>query len=229
MTQRRKWTAIPGLLALAIAAVLLSAYSGASSSQNRGPVQPIAFPHPVHVQKLGMNCLYCHNAANKSNDPGLPAVSTCMGCHNMIGPDRPKSDLGPARKSAEIQKLYKYAGVTSMGMGWEPQPNAKPIPWVRIHKVPEYVHFPHMRHVNAGVTCQTCHGQVQKMDRVYQYASLNMGWCISCHVNGYSPKEGLEAAGYSTAVATDAGAKAPAMVATVERKKARYDCANCHY
>jgi hypothetical protein len=86
-----------------------------------------------------------------------------------------------------------------------------------------------MRHVNAGVTCQTCHGQVQKMDRVYQYASLNMGWCISCHVNGYSPKEGLEAAGYSTAVATDAGAKAPAMVATVERKKARYDCANCHY
>ena len=229
MTQRRKWTAIPGLLALATAAVLLSAYSGASSSQNRGPVQPIAFPHTVHVQKLGMNCIYCHYTANKSNDPGLPALTTCMGCHNMIGPDRPASDLGPARKSAEIQKLYKYAGMAGMGMGWEPQPNARPIPWVRIHKVPEYVHFPHMRHVNAGVTCQTCHGQIQKMDRVYQFASLNMGWCISCHVNGYSPKEGLEAAGYSTAIATNAGAKAPAMVATVERKHARYDCANCHY
>ena len=76
-------------------------------------------------------------------------------------------------------------------------PNAKPIPWVRIHKLPEYVHFPHTRHVNAGVTCQTCHGQIQKMDRVYQYASLNMGWCVSCHVNGYSPKEGHEAAGYA--------------------------------
>ena len=76
-------------------------------------------------------------------------------------------------------------------------PNAKPIPWVRIHKLPEYVHFPHMRHVNAGVTCQTCHGQIQKMDRVYQFASLNMGWCVSCHVNGYSAKEGIEAAGYA--------------------------------
>jgi mono/diheme cytochrome c family protein len=65
------------------------------------------------------------------------------------------------------------------------------------------------------------------MDRVYQYASLNMGWCISCHVNGYSPKEGLEAAGYAP---LPGGAAAPAAVAdTAARKKARYDCANCHY
>jgi hypothetical protein len=228
MTERRKWTAIPGLLALAIGAVLLSAYSGASSSQHRSPVQPIAFPHPVHVQKLGMNCLYCHNAANKSMDPGLPAVSTCIGCHNLIGPDRPASDLGPKRRSEEIAKLYKYADMASVGspMG----PNAKPIPWVRIHKVPEYVHFPHTRHVNAGVTCQSCHGQIQNMDRVYQYASLNMGWCVSCHVNGYSPKEGLEAAGYTAQQqATPATAAASADPAPGERKKARYDCANCHY
>ena len=107
-------------------------------------------------------------------------------------------------------------------------PNAKPIPWVRIHKLPEYVHFPHTRHVNAGVTCQTCHGQIQKMDRVYQFASLNMGWCVSCHVNGYSPKEGLEAAGYAEQQGTP-NTPAPAAVATTERKKARYDCANCHY
>src|SRR5438045_6781224 len=111
MTERRKWTAIPGLLALAIGAVMLSAYSGASSSQSRSPVQPIAFTHPVHVQKLGMNCLYCHNAANKSMDPGLPAVSTCMGCHTFIGPDRPPNDLHGNKpyKSGEITKLYKYA------------------------------------------------------------------------------------------------------------------------
>jgi hypothetical protein len=227
MTKRRKWTAIPGLLALAAGAVMLSAYSGASSSQNRAPVQPIAFPHPVHVQKLGMNCLYCHNAANKSNDPGLPAVQTCIGCHSMVGPERPASDLGPKRTSAEIQKLWNYADVK--GLGSPMGPNAKPIPWERIHKVPEYVHFPHVRHVNAGVTCQTCHGQIQKMDRVYQYASLNMGWCVSCHVNGYSEKEGLEAAGYAPAPAPAGQAVAPATVATTDRKKARYDCANCHY
>jgi len=227
MTERRKWTALPGLAVLAIGAVLLSAYSGASSSQNSSPVQPIAFPHPVHVQKLGMNCLYCHFSANKSPDPGLPAVSTCMGCHNLVGPQRPASDLGPARTSAELQKLYQYADQKAPGMGMGP--NAKPIPWVRIHKVPEYVRFAHTRHVNAGVTCQTCHGQVQKMDRVYQFATLNMGWCVSCHVNGYSPKEGLEAAGYGPAAPAPGTQAAPATVATTERKKARYDCANCHY
>jgi len=228
MIARRKWTAIPALFILAAGAVMISAYSGASSSQNRSPVQPIKFPHPVHVQKLGMNCIYCHYSANKSPDPGLPAVSTCMGCHSMVGPDRPATDLGPKRHSVEIAKLWVYADVKVMGtpgLG----PNAKPIPWLRIHRVPEYVHFPHMRHVNVGVTCQTCHGQIQKMNQVYQFASLNMGWCVSCHLNGYSPAEGLEAAGYALPATPPAiGTTSPTPV-TAERKKARYDCANCHY
>jgi hypothetical protein len=251
MTKRRKWTAIPGLIALAAAAVMLSAYSGASSSQGSQPQQPINFPHTVHVQQLGMNCLYCHYTANKSMDPGMPALSTCMGCHTIIGPQRPAIPgvRKTAYKSTEIQKLWDYY---KNGQG-------KPVPWVRIHKVPEYVHFPHMRHVNAGVTCQTCHGQIQKMTQVYQYSSLNMGWCVSCHVNGYSTQEGLVAAGYAiedTAIVTPAGApqqgatpaagtaSAPAAgpsstqpaaggrqpaTNAAGRKIARYDCANCHY
>jgi hypothetical protein len=233
MIERRKWTAIPGLILLAAGAVMISAYSGASSSKNRSPEQPIKFPHPVHVQKLGMNCLYCHYTANKSPDPGLPAVGTCIGCHSNIGTIKdkvvqlPKNDLHDARPSPELTKLWAYADLKGpmMPMG----ANAKPIPWIRIHKVPEYVHFPHMRHVNAGVTCQSCHGEVQKMNQVFQYASLNMGWCVSCHVNGYSPAEGLKAAGYaSDSIPTRTGANAP-IPATAERKKARYDCANCHY
>jgi hypothetical protein len=247
MTQRRKWTAIPGLLLLVIGAVVLSAYSGASSSQGNQPVQPINFPHPRHAGAvkdggLGMNCLYCHNTANKSKDVGMPAVSTCMGCHNIILAQRP-----------EIQKLKKYYD------------EKRPVPWVRIHKVPEYVQFPHVRHVNAGVTCQSCHGQVQTMNQVYQYASLNMGWCINCHVNGYDPKEGQRAAGYDNvkpagysggapygapgtragisiaspglnvvadsarAPAADSGASGPAVTPSAERRRARYDCAACHY
>ena len=198
MTTRRTWTAIPGLAALAAGAIALSAYSGASSSQGRSPRQPIAFPHPVHVQKLGMNCVYCHYAAYKSIDPGLPAVSTCMGCHTIIGPQRPKSDIGPARTSTEIEKLQRYADLAGAGKA------ARPIPWERIHKVPDYVNFPHMRHVNAGVTCQTCHGEIQNMPRVYQYASLNMGWCVRCHISGYDPQEGLRLAG-----AYDPGAVKP--------------------
>jgi Cytochrome c7 and related cytochrome c len=217
MTKRRKWTVIPGFLALAAAATVLSAYSGASSSQGREPEQPIAFPHPTHVQKLGMNCLYCHYSANKSPDPGMPAVGTCVGCHSVIGPDRPQSDLGPKRTSAELQKLWRYADIKSV---MSPAgPAARPIPWVRIHKVPDYVQFPHMRHVNAGVTCQTCHGQIQNMARVYQASSLNMGWCVNCHVNGYKPADAVRnTEGYPTA--QDLAAPP---------KKARYDCSVCHY
>ena len=144
-------------------------YSGASSDQNYSPVQPVRFPHPSHVQKAGMNCAYCHFSANKSPDPGMPAVGTCMGCHSLVK-GRPNT-----RTAAEIKKLDRY---------WNPANPARsrPIPWVRIHKVPDYVNFPHMRHVSAGVSCQTCHGEVQKMNQVFQYASLNMGWCINCHI-----------------------------------------------
>lgn len=205
MTRRRKWAAIPGLALIAVTATVLSAYSGAqagtasqaapaaqpgaaaaapttdtaalraqldenpergpwgysaaSSKQGNSPEQPIDFPHPQHVQSLGMNCLYCHSSANKSPDPGMPAVQTCMSCHLIV-----------AARQPEIQKLQQY---------WN---DSTPIPWVRIHKVPDYVQFPHMRHVNADVSCQTCHGEVQKMPQVFQYSSLNMGWCVNCHV-----------------------------------------------
>src|SRR5215208_7113446 len=210
MTFRRKWAAVPGVIAIAAVATALSAYRGASflrapqqppaqqqpsgatghagatgeaidtvappgpwgysaasSDQGHQPEQPINFPHPRHVQTLGMNCLYCHFAANKSPDPGMPALGTCMGCHSIIGPNLP-ARLGHAAKnpSPDLQKLTHY---------WAKK---QPVPWVRIHRVPRYVRFPHMRHVNAGVTCQTCHGQVKKMNRVFQYASLNMGWCV---------------------------------------------------
>ena len=177
MNKQRKWFAIPGFLTLAAAAAALSAYAGASSSEGNSPVQPVKFPHPTHVQTLKMNCVYCHFSANKSPDPGLPAMSTCMGCHTVIATGKP-----------EIQKLTAF---------WNKK---EPVPWVRIHKLPEYVHFPHMRHVNAGVSCQTCHGDVQNMAQVSQKASLNMGWCINCHVGRSNPPF-----------------------------KARYDCATCHY
>lgn len=205
-------------------------FSGGSSAQGYSPEQPIKFPHPVHVQQAGMNCQYCHFAANKSPDPGLPSVASCMGCHMVV-----------KTQSPEIQKLAKY---------WN---DKKPIPWVRIHRVPRYVNFPHMRHVNGGVTCQSCHGQVQKMPQVFQYASLNMGWCIGCHVNGYDPAKGDAASGYTKTatgwtLASDDRASLPKLpgggllvsvaqaqagtpqgAGTSGIKKARYDCASCHY
>jgi hypothetical protein len=230
-------------LFLAIGAVVLSAYSGASSSQGNHPKQPIEFPHSRHAGAvkdggLGLNCLYCHNTANKSPDAGLPAVGTCMGCHTTVAAAKP-----------EIVKLAAYYN------------KGQPVPWVRVHKVPEYVHFPHVRHVNAGVTCQSCHGQVQKMGTATQVASLNMGWCVNCHVNGYDPKDGQKAAGYDSVPAAGynhgvpfgtansragIGTTPPGMgipadptqrgprglnepTPSAERRRARYDCASCHY
>jgi hypothetical protein len=212
MSRRRSWALASGFFAIAVAALGLSAYSGASSSQGFAPVQPVNFPHPRHVKQLGMNCLYCHYSATRSPDPGLPAVGTCMGCHSVVRGPRPAIEGIADRDTASLNQLLSYAKGTPDQ--W------KPIPWVRIHKLPEYVHFPHMRHVNSGVTCQTCHGPVPEMQRVYQYSSLNMGWCVNCHVKGYKLADGLLAAGDT------AGARA---AANVEPKKARYDCAVCHF
>ena len=177
MKLRRHWAAVPAFLALAALATLVSAYGGASSAAGNSPVQPVRFPHPIHVTTLKMNCLYCHFAANKSPDPGMPAMSTCMGCHTVSGVAKP-----------EIQKLTGY---------WN---RKQPVAWVRIHKLPQYVKFPHMRHVGAGVSCQTCHGEIQTMAQVSQAQSLGMGWCVSCHIGKSNPPF-----------------------------RARYDCATCHY
>ena len=212
MSRRRSWALASGFFAIAVAALGLSAYSGASSSQGYAPEQPVNFTHPRHVRQLGMNCLYCHYSANRSPDPGLPAVGTCMGCHAVVRGPRQAIEGIADRDTAGINQLLSYAAGTPDK--W------KPIPWIRIHKLPEYVHFPHFRHVNVGVTCQTCHGPVPEMQRVYQYSSLNMGWCVNCHVKGYKLADGLLAAGDT------AGARA---AANVEPKKARYDCAVCHH
>ncbi len=177
MKLRRHWAAVPAFIALAALATLVSAYGGASSAAGNSPVQPVRFPHPVHVGTLKMNCLYCHFSANKSPDPGMPAMSTCMGCHTVVGAGKP-----------EVQKLAGY---------WN---RKQPVPWVRIHQLPKYVKFPHMRHVGAGVSCQTCHGAIQDMPQVSQAQSLGMGWCVSCHIGKSNPP-----------------------------LRARYDCATCHY
>ena len=129
--------------------------------------QPLAFPHDVHAGQYQMQCMYCHFSADRSVDAGIPPVSTCMGCHLVVaGTDE--------RQQQEITRLREYAT------------RGEAIPWVRIYKVADHVHFPHMRHVNAGLACQQCHGQVQEMgvlsERAPEWRGDNMGWCVSCHV-----------------------------------------------
>jgi len=124
----------------------------------QGPQQPIAYSHQIHAGKLAMNCLYCHYGADKSNVANIPPVSVCMGCHKLAMTDRP-----------EIKKLTGY---------WE---RGEAVPWVEVYRLPDHVKFNHKRHVAAGVQCLECHGPVPTMTVMYQYPSLRMGWCISCH------------------------------------------------
>lgn len=120
--------------------------------------QPVNFDHRHHAVDDGINCVYCHNTVERSPYAGVPATAVCMGCHNQIWMNSPQ--LEPVRRS--------YL-------------ENRPIPWRRVNRVPDFVYFDHSIHVNKGVGCETCHGRVDQMARVYQAEPLTMGWCLNCH------------------------------------------------
>ncbi|HEY8387059.1 MAG TPA: c-type cytochrome [Parasegetibacter sp.] len=157
---------------------------GLGRSQNYQPEQPIFFSHKVHAGINQINCLYCHNSAEKSKHATIPSINVCMNCHMDIkeytGEKLYTADGKEVNGTAEIQKLYEFAGYTP-GEKWDPS-KAKPIEWIKIHNLPDHVYFNHAQHVSAGkVQCQTCHGAIQEMDEVKQFSDLSMGWCVNCH------------------------------------------------
>ncbi len=127
--------------------------------QNYQPTQPIAFSHKIHAGQYEIDCQYCHTGVNISKSANIPSVNICMNCHNTIHTDRP-----------EVQKILT---------AYEEN---RPIEWVRVHNLPDLSYFNHSQHVAVGgIECNTCHGPIEEMDIVYQYAELTMGWCINCH------------------------------------------------
>lgn len=160
---------------------------GLGRTKDYQPEQPIFYSHKVHAGVNQINCQYCHVGVYQGKQATIPSVNICMNCHMNIkeysGKDKLITAEGEEKNgTAEIQKLYSYAGYTP-GQAWDAN-NAKPIKWVRIHNLPDHVYFNHQQHVVAGKQqCQTCHGEIQKMDEVKQFAPLSMGWCINCHRN----------------------------------------------
>jgi hypothetical protein len=167
---------------------------GLGRQQNYQPQQPIYYSHQVHAGTNQISCLYCHGSAQDSKTAGVPSVNVCMNCHKAInkyaGPDVLKREDGTAVDgTAEIQKLYKYAGWNPETKQYNPDKNndgipdgATPIQWIRIHNLPDHVYFNHSQHIKVGKQqCQTCHGPIQEMPEVYQFTELSMGWCINCH------------------------------------------------
>ena len=153
-------------------------------SKDYQPEQPIYYSHKVHAGVNQINCQYCHMGTYQGKQATLPSVNVCMNCHTAIneykGEPLVRENGDIVDGTAEIKKLYKYAGFTE-GQPWDAT-KAQPIEWIRIHNLPDHVYFNHAQHVNAGqVACQQCHGEIQNMGEVKQFSDLSMGWCVNCH------------------------------------------------
>lgn len=145
------------------------------------PIQPgtaqayPGFSHEVHAGKLGLDCRYCHTHVEESPEANVPNVETCMGCHTQ------------GRLSAAIETAATFtnpdgSSSTKFDFIRTAYENDESIPWRRVHKLPDYVrNFPHNVHVNAGVSCYTCHGMIPAMPIVHQMEPISMGWCLDCH------------------------------------------------
>lgn len=180
------------LLILSLVLFVLAGYFLANGAIGLGrtkdyePVQPIFYSHKVHAGTNQINCLYCHGGAQQGKQANIPSINICMNCHMAIseynGPKIYDGEGNEVNGTAEIQKLYKYAGFNpTVSKIWDAS-KAKPVEWIRIHNLPDHVYFNHSQHIVAGrQQCQTCHGEIQKMDEVKQFADLSMGWCVNCH------------------------------------------------
>ena len=124
------------------------------------PIQPVPYSHRTHVDQLGLDCRYCHTGVERSWYANIPSPSVCMNCHSQVLPNDTR--LAPVRDS------YK---------------SGDPIPWVQIHRTPDFVYFNHAVHVNRGVSCVSCHGQINRMVEVRHEKSLTMAFCLDCHRN----------------------------------------------
>lgn len=122
------------------------------------PEQPIAFNHQIHV-KAGLQCLFCHSSALRSDIAGIPSMQKCMGCHTIIATD-----------NEAVQALTSF---------WE---DGESIPWTRINNQPDFVFFSHQAHLRAGENCETCHGDVGRMTVTHPVLKMDMGWCLNCHL-----------------------------------------------
>jgi Class III cytochrome C family/Cytochrome c7 and related cytochrome c len=153
---RLKPTAL--LIAVGLTGLILGYWANATFFPNSKPKQPINFSHKIHAGEFEIPCQYCHLQARRSTVAGVPSVNKCINCHSVIATEKP-----------QIRKVMNY---------WH---NKQPIPWIKVHDLPDFVYFPHKRHVLAGVKCQVCHGPVETMDVVDRRAPVKMGQCLNCH------------------------------------------------
>ena len=182
------------------------------------PEQPIKFSHKIHAGDNAINCQYCHSGVEKSKTAGIPSVNVCMNCHKGIS-------KGPTTGTEEIAKIYAAAG-------WDPDKGEynkpqKPIRWIKVHNLQDFVFFSHQQHVKVGKQeCATCHGEVKEMTTVKQFSPLTMGWCVDCHRKTEVP--GMKDNPYYESLHKKLAEKYKGQPITVD-KMGGIECGKCHY
>lgn len=194
----------PGIQIVVLIAVLavVSGFGWAVYETQIPPEQPIQFPHKIHVD-LQIPCLYCHPGAWRQASAGLPTVQKCWACHDQLKRFQGvKVDQWPP----ELQKLASYAQ------------NQKPIQWVPVYQVPDFVHFNHRPHIAAGLNCENCHGDMSQKTVETIEQTVNMGWCLNCHRNRTENN------------AQNNPTNDPQVAALLAEKRTKLtDCGTCHY
>ena len=211
-----KWSnLVPTLLALVAGGGLTAVvagvwYYGTDKYWSVGyePDQPVDYSHKLHAGEMGIDCRYCHYTVEKAAFAAVPPTQVCMNCHAKVKTDSPK--LLPVRESFASDL---------------------PIPWIKVHNLPDYVYFNHSAHVGANVGCASCHGRVDQMPIVRQDQPLTMAWCLDCHRD---PAPHLRPEGESvTNMAWQpklekAGAPAPWIAANKRAVSPPTNCSGCH-
>ncbi len=202
--------------------------------QGYAPVQPIHYSHKIHAGDNKIECKYCHSSARVSKHSGIPSLNICMNCHKSIyeykgNPEGPSAEdlaMGYTNEfyTNEIKKLYKAVGWDEENQRYTGE--TQPVEWVRVHNLPDFAYFNHAQHVSVGnIECQTCHGPVEEMEIMYQYAPLTMGWCINCHRETNVQMEGND---YYEKIHAEL-AKKYGVEEVTAAQMGGLECGKCHY
>lgn len=170
--------------------------------------QPVQFDHRHHVVDDGIDCRYCHSTVEKAPSAGVPSADRCMNCHSQVWNESPLL--------AAVREAY-YEG--------------RPLRWQRVHHLPDFVFFDHSVHVNNGIGCETCHGRVDRMARVYQTRPLTMGWCLGCHRDpekNLRPLDQITTMGWQPQGSAAQRARMGAKLAKAYAIRPSTDCWACH-
>jgi len=166
------------------------------------PDQPVPYSHALHAGELGMDCRYCHSTVERANKAAVPVAGICMNCHSQV------------KKDSDVLLPIREAFAES-----------KPVAWTRVHDLPDYVYFNHEAHVNASVGCESCHGRIDQMVKVYQAKPLTMEWCLGCHRD---PEPNLRSSENLTKMGYQASDAERAKVLKDNQVRPPTNCSTCH-